>query len=246
MTGKVVLSVGMPRAGSGWYFNLTHDLLVAAGYQDAHRIRERYRLQSILTQVNLNIGALTPRRTLAVTVPALLGNVFVVKAHSGPTAIARSLIHRRMLQPTYIYRDPRDALLSAFEYGQRARRENRENAFAQLRDLDQAIAFMEEYTRISEAWMACEEALKTKYEDLLQDYDQQVRRLIKFLGLNEHQPAIRAVMDKYKPEHTRSDQKGLHLVKGKIGRFRIVLNEEQKEKLNQTFGDYLVRMGYLP
>jgi hypothetical protein len=244
MTGKVVLSVGMPRAGSGWYFNLTHDLLVAAGYQDAHRIRDRYRLQNILTQVNLNIGALTARRTLAVTIPALLGNVFAVKAHAGPTPIARSLIRRRMLQPTYIYRDPRDALLSAYEYGQRARRDNRENAFTRLRDLDQAIAFMLEYTRISEAWMGCEETLKTSYEDLLQDYDHQARRLTEFLGLDVQQPAIKVVMDKYRPEHTRSDQKGLHLVKGKIGRFRIVFNDEQKEQLNRAFGDYLTRMGY--
>ena len=65
----IVLSVGMPRAGSGWYYNLTNDLMLAGGAQDAHQIRQRYRLQGILTEVNCNIAALPARRLLAVLAP---------------------------------------------------------------------------------------------------------------------------------------------------------------------------------
>ncbi len=32
----IVLSVGMPRAGSGWHYNLIHDLMKTAGAADAH------------------------------------------------------------------------------------------------------------------------------------------------------------------------------------------------------------------
>ena len=35
----LILSVGMPRAGSGWYYNLTHDLIVSSGGQDARQVR---------------------------------------------------------------------------------------------------------------------------------------------------------------------------------------------------------------
>ena len=66
----IILSVGMPRAGSGWYYNLTHDLVTATGGQDARQIRQRYHLESILTEVNCNIGALTPRRLVAISIPA--------------------------------------------------------------------------------------------------------------------------------------------------------------------------------
>jgi hypothetical protein len=31
----IILSVGMPRAGSGWYYNLTNELMLAHGAQDA-------------------------------------------------------------------------------------------------------------------------------------------------------------------------------------------------------------------
>jgi hypothetical protein len=41
----IVLSVGMPRAGSGWHYNLVHGLMKTTGCADARAIREKYRLQ---------------------------------------------------------------------------------------------------------------------------------------------------------------------------------------------------------
>jgi hypothetical protein len=111
----IVLSVGMPRAGSGWHYNLIHDLMKTAGAADARNIREKYRLQSILTEVNCNIGVLSARRLGLVTLPALMGNTFVIKAHAGPTRASRLLQSLGLLRITYIYRDPRDAMLSAFD-----------------------------------------------------------------------------------------------------------------------------------
>lgn len=239
MKNKLILSVGMPRAGSGWFYNLTHDLMVAAGSQDARRIRERYHLQTILTEVNLNIGALTPRRLLLVLIPVLMGNTFVIKAHAGPTPMARFLIRRGLIRPTYIYRDPRDALLSAYEYGQRARRDDRENAFSRLTSLDQAIAFMQAYVHISQAWLACSQALHIRYEDLLRAYEDEAARLIAFLGLDQEGSDLSSVIDKYRPERGRAGQQGLHLVEGKIGRFRKAFTDEEKAKFLDVFGEFL-------
>lgn len=244
MKGKIVLSVGMPRAGSGWFYNLTHDLLVAAGYQDAREIRQRYHLQAILTEVNLNIGALTPRRLLFVLVPVLMGNTFAIKAHAGPTPIARFLTRRGLILPTYIYRDPRDALLSAYEYGQRARKDDRENAFSRLTNVEQAIDFMQAYVRISEAWLACSQALHVRYEDLLLDFDRETARLVTFLGFDWERPGLSSVIDRYRPERGRTGQQGLHLATGKIGRFRGAFTDQEKEKFLDVFGEYLKREGY--
>ena len=36
----IVLAVGMPRAGSGWHYNLVHDLMKTTGCADARQIRE--------------------------------------------------------------------------------------------------------------------------------------------------------------------------------------------------------------
>src|SRR5512137_2711657 len=119
MKNQLIISVGMPRAGTGWHYKIVHDLIVARGGKDARKIRSRFQLNNILTEVNCNIGALTTRRMILATIPVLLGNTYVIKAHAGPKPLALSLIKRNIVRATYIYRDPRDALLSAFEYGQR-------------------------------------------------------------------------------------------------------------------------------
>lgn len=241
----IILSVGMPRAGSGWYYNLTNDLMLAYGAQDARQIRQRYHLQSILTEVNCNIGALTPRRLLAVLVPSLLGNSFVIKAHAGPTPFARLLIRHRWLRAAYIYRDPRDAMLSAFENGSRARERGRDNAFSHLVDFETSLKFMREYVQISQDWLATPQVLHTCYENMLSDYDTEASRLGEFLKLDKTSLRYQSVIDKYRPEESaRTEQKGLHFSKGKIGRFRQKMTSDQQEILVQTFGNYLQTLGY--
>jgi len=222
----LILSIGMPRAGSGWYFNLTHDLVTAAGGQDARQIRRRYHLGRILTEVNCNIGALTLPRLLAVMVPSLLGNTFVVKAHAAPTPFALSLIRRGLSWAAYIYRDPRDAMLSAYDNGQRALQKGRPNAFSHLTDFDRAVDFMLDYLRIWQAWMDCPQALHTRFEDFKEDYDTEVDRLAAFLRVEASSPSVQAVIERYRPEKARTHQKGIHFSKGKIGRFREKLTSE--------------------
>ena len=148
------------------------------------------------------------------------------------------------MRPAYIYRDPRDALLSAYENGKRAREKGRENAFSHLVDFETALQFMQEYVYISEAWVGCMQALHTRYETLLEEYDAEAGQLAGFLELDIQQPEIRQALDKYRPEGAQPDQKGLHFSKGKVGRFRYKLSEEQQAILARAFGPYLEKMGY--
>lgn len=240
----IILSVGMPRAGSGWYYNLTNDLMLANGAQDAHQIRQRYRLQGILTEVNCNIGALTPRRITAVMLPSLLGNTFVIKAHAALTPYARFMIQRELIRPSYIYRDPRDAMLSVMENGQRALQRGQPNAFSPFAEFEAALHFMVEYLHIWESWMGCQQVLLAKYEDLLLDYETETGKLMEFLALDRNQPQILAVIEKYRPEKAQPDQKGIHFSHGKIGRFRQKMSPEQQALMADRLGAYLVRMGY--
>lgn len=239
----IVLSVGMPRAGSGWHYNLIHDLMKTTGCADARDIRERYGLKGILTEVNCNIGVLSARRLAMVSVPALLGKTFVIKAHAAPTNASRLLSTLGLLRITYIYRDPRDAMLSAFDFGQRALTKGRPNAFSHLVDFQASLAFMKEYVAIWEKWMSEKNVLIARYEDLLTNYDAESTRLADYLKLNGSRPEVRAALESYRPEAAEGQQ-GLHFYKGKIGRFREFYTPEQQEILKKEFGAQLARMGY--
>jgi hypothetical protein len=239
----IILSVGMPRAGSGWHYNLVHDLMKTTDCADARDIRERYRLQTILTEVNCNIGVLSARRLSLVALPALVGNTFVIKAHAGPTSASRILQGLGLLRITYIYRDPRDAMLSAYEYGQRASKKGRPNAFSYLTDFQKSTDFIMEYIHIWEKWMKEKNILIARYEDLLTDYDSEVMRLVGFLKLNGNRDDVQKVIDHYRPG-AADGQQGLHFFKGKIGRFREAYSAEDQIILNDKLGPYLQRMRY--
>ncbi len=239
----IILSVGMPRAGSGWHYNLVHDLMKTTGCADAREIREKYRLQNILTEVNCNIGVLSARRLGMVAIPALMGNTFVIKAHAAPTSASRFLQSLGLLRITYIYRDPRDAMLSAFDYGQRALQKGHPNAFSHLTDFQKSLDFILEYVHIWEKWMKEKNVLIARYEDLLINYDDEVTRLTKFLKLNGSSPEVQKVIESYRPGAAEGQQ-GLHFYKGKIGRFRESYSAEEHAILRKKLGPYLVRMGY--
>jgi len=244
-SGRIILAAGMPRAGSGWHYNLVHDLTLAAGGADARQIRRRYRLQNILTEVNCNIGVLSIRRLAMVMVLALLGRTFAIKVHSGLTPTARRLIRRGWIRPTYIYRDPRDALLSAYEYGQRGLASGRPNAFSSLDSIEKAIAFMQEYVGYWQAWTSLAECHTIVFEALKTDYDAQAARLSVFLSLSPDAPAARAVIERYRPEQAQRGAAGLHFSQGISGRFREKLSAAQQEVCRQAFGDTLAAMGYV-
>ncbi len=239
----IVLSVGMPRAGSGWHYNLIHDLMKTTGCADARDIREKYNLQKILTEVNCNIGVLSSRRLALVTLPALMGNTFVIKAHAGPTSASRLLSSLGLLRITYIYRDPRDAMLSAFDYGQRALVKGRPNAFSHLSNFEKSVDFIMEYVHIWERWMGEKNVLIARYEDLLTNYEDESAKLVEYLKLDKTSPKVRAVIEQYRPGANDSQQ-GLHFYKGKIGRFKDSYTSAQQTILLEKLGTSLERMGY--
>lgn len=241
----IILSVGMPRAGSGWHYNLIHALILTSGGKDSREIRSQYHLQRVLTEVNCNIGALTLRRLGTVLPASMAGNTFVIKAHSGPTTVSDMFIKAGWMKTTYIYRDPRDAMLSAMDFGKRTLEKGHPNAFSHLVDLDTAIPFMLEYCRIWEGWVNRQTVLSARYEDLLRGYDIEVDKLVGFLGTERGKPEVEAVIEKYRPGQAKAGQRdGMHFFKGQVGRFRERFSAEEQAKMADEFGPYLKKMGY--
>lgn len=241
----IILSVGMPRAGSGWHYNLVQDLMRTTHCDEAADIRARFHLSGILTEMNCNIGVLSARRLAMVAVPSLLGKTFVIKAHSKPTRWSRLLTHWGALRITYIYRDPRDALLSAMDYGKRTLDNGRPNAFSHLSDLTRGMAFMDGYVEIWRKWMQQRGVLTQRYEDLLSNYDVEVARLVVYLGLDASAADVRKAVVKNQPERAHDGQR-THFFKGKIGRFRQAFTAAEQELLLQRYGSVLPQMGYEP
>jgi hypothetical protein len=247
MTGNhnhtILLSGGMPRAGSAWFYHLTRDIFLASGGDDIRQIQKDYHLEKVLTEVNQNITQFTPLRTLRMLIPYFAGKSFTIKIHPSPSILGRALIRFKWMRCTYIFRDPRDALLSAYEYGRRVEKTGRENAFSHLDSIEKAIDFMYGYMPDWEAWMKIADPNIFRYEDLLNDYDHQVQRLVTFMEVDSKSLEITAAIDENRPKDA-AKKDGVHFSKGKIGRFRQAFSPEQINLCNQLFEPYLEKMGY--
>ena len=244
----IVVSAGMPKAGSGWYFNLTNDLLIAAGHQDVRSVRDRFHLDAILKHHNCLIGRPILPRLALLGIPHLMSNTFVVKTHSGPTPSLRYLMTRNVARATYIYRDPRDAALSAYNHGQRLREKGHEHTFARLETMEMTIFVAREWLQTWEQWTRLENVLVTRYEDLLADPLNEAKRLSRFLSLGLGAEDLVRIVEAYQmdgaPEKDSHLSQGLHFHKGRIGRFREVLTGEELALCNEQFGSRLRNMGY--
>jgi hypothetical protein len=243
----IVLSAGMQKAGTAWYFNLTNDLLVAAGHADVRRLRSQFRLQRFMTAANCNIGRPTTARMLAVGLPHLLGKTYVVKTHESPTAGVAAATKLGMMRASYIYRDPRDVVVSVYEHGERIRSSGADSAtgFDKLETVESAIEFVAERLKSWRAWVSLPGTLIVRYEHLRADPLRECERLVGFLGLTLPADAIPNTVHRYSAERASAGDTPhpLHFHRGTSGRWRERLTPAQAEQCERRFADYLVEMG---
>lgn len=247
----VFLLAGMPRAGTAWCFEILTALTVAGGGVDAREIRTKYKLEKYLTAGNTVLKLFLPDM-LMVLYPWMRGENFAVKTHDGPKTynyrfasrlLLKSLLANRVFAPIYIYRDPRDAVLSAYEYGQR-QPETRGGAYFEkhIPSIEAGIVWMQRYLANNwDAWRSYQDILVIRYEDMIVDHEKYVHKMNEYLKLNLPADVTASIVEKFR----RGDNlKGTHFFKGVAGRFRESFTPEQQKLADQAFGCYLEKMGY--
>ena len=245
----IFVSAGMQKAGSGWYFNLTNDLLVTAGHQDVRKVRDRYKLHTMLKYYNCNIGRPIWPKMALLAIPHLLGNTFVVKTHAGPTRSLRYLMSHGAARATYIYRDPRDAAVSAYNHGRKLREQGETHSFAKLETMATALLAAADWLHVWDEWTSLGNVLGTRYEDLLADPVGELERLARFLSVKSSRGELVRIAARYQMDGKRKHRDshlglGVHFDRGVTGRYKEVLTEQELALCNEHFAGYLPKMGY--
>ena len=250
----IVISAGMQKAGTSWYFNMTNDLLVAAGHRDAREVREEYNLQSILVKNDVNITRLDHWALKRLERVTREGNTFAVKTHRGPSASLQGFLKKGSFAATYIYRDVRDVIVSALERGKVMRERGLDRrvfgigpyrSFARLHTVEGATLWGRwQLVPRWQAWTRCKGVLVTRYEDLLADTFGEVKRLAEFLQLDLDESTLRAICDKYDGAQADRDVR-IHFNKGVIGRHLEQLSPKHQQHCLKRLGPFLKQMGYV-
>ena len=155
----------------------------------------------------------------------------------------------RILKATYIFRDPRDVAISAFEHGEKIRAGGQRHTFGMLDSIEASILFVKSLLKIWDQWEECRQAfgnhmLFVRYEDLVVDPVKESRRLAGFLGIDVSPKILLEIEKRYVVDSDQVDLKGLHFNKGVTGRFRHLMNQKERYLCREHFGSYLQKMGY--
>lgn len=241
----IVISAGMPRAGTGWIYNLTNDLLIASGGHDARAVRAAFKLEDVLLGPNCRLATVGRRRRLRLLWPHWRGRSFVVKTHRAPEPWMRRLVERDQARVTYIYRDPRDAIVSALGRGERMRRKGKKHTFAQFTTVTDTLDAAEAWCRGWDAWRASGLALLVRYETLHADPIGTLSLVADHLGRPLPAARLAALVATYAGDGDKTQLvKRSHKGKAVVGRYRTVMSAEEQALCTARLGPYLEQMGY--
>jgi len=247
----LILSGSLPKSGSTWLFHMTDALLISSGRPGIQELRKTCRLESVIPQRHCDISYTGPAKLLRL-LPATLrgfrgrGHDLLVRTHFAPSRSFRLMMRLGLAKATYVYRDPRDVVLSAMDHGQRGRDCGSDHELMALTTLDKAI----DYTRANlmphfNAWMDTPGVLKLRYEDLTADTPGSLTQISEYLGLNLADEAIRAVAQRFdKSAMNRGDRVQMLVNRGTAARFRNEMTDEQLRITTDAFAPELERMGY--
>ena len=239
----LILNIGMPRSGTLWRYKLVRDLVIAGGGRDGIIIRKKYLLHPFISGLNADITTLSLKRLLPAVIPSFLGESYVLNTHSKPRPPAIWLIEKKRARAIYGYRDPRDCILSILEYSQRAKPQY-SNVFLTIKNVPQAVDFIQKFLNIYDQWLASPETLILKYEDMLENYHQIVDQIVAHLELDIPQGKLKDVTSRYLPRQRSQAGEKTHFEHGIAHRFREQFNQEELDYLAEKLGPYLEKMGY--
>jgi len=244
----IVLSVGLQKSGSALLFNITNDLLIHNGFDNARDIRDKYDLHSFMLYYNCNIGVLNSEKLAILKGITDKKHTFAVKTHSSITDTAKELIEAGIVKATCIYRDPRDVVLSAMNHGERIRNDNLTHSFANCTDLETTVNLVKNWLDNSILnWLELnkEMLLQIKYENLITNPLIVLQKLASFLCLDVENHYLMNIYNRYKPQQLDCNLKDyLHFNKGIVGRYKETLSPLEIEYCNSVFEKHLSILGY--
>jgi Sulfotransferase domain len=240
----LIISAGMPKSGTAYIYNVLNGLLVAAGFADARTIRDKHGLGEVMRWHNNNVSDLSVLRLLRLWLISRSEGRLVVKTHEPPSTGMKLLSSLGCLRVVYIYRDPRDVLLSAIDHGVELLKAGQTHTFASMVEFDKALAAVQTWLATWRAYRAMHNVLALKYEDLLADPVSTLRSCEAFLGLTVTDRARDEVLWQYNRANPDVERQYLHLNKAVAFRYRSEMSPAWQARCREELAASLHAMGY--
>ena len=248
----IVVSASMRKGGSGWFFNVMHDLVHAATGVNTRKMRTQFpSVAEIILPPNCLVKQLSREHLERLDFLHQGGETIVLKTHSSPSSELRTRLLAGVAKGAYLYRDPRDVALSAFDHAESIRADPtrfvNKGPYEFIDSVEDAIVFASKQFRTWRAWTELEGVLVARYEDFVSDDEAMAIRMVEFLDLDLPRRKILRIVQRYRPARLNGLRaRRVHFNVGTPRRFEKVMNRRQLDLCNELFGDHLPAMGYDP
>lgn len=207
----IIISGGFPKSASTLLFLYTETFLSRSGKRSAQRAFRRYNEEGFIR----HFGFFNTTRLVLLSI--FRGNV-VVKSHAAPNFWVKLLIGLGLAKAYYSVRDPRDVMLSALDHGEKARaktnKTNSDLSFAAFHSRESLYEPLRmHYCRFSE-WKRYGKVLFVRYEQLMQQPENELAKVLDWLGWKESKKSIPAVV----AEFAAKKKETVHFNKGVVSR----------------------------
>lgn len=243
----LIISSGMQKSGSAYFYNVINKILVASGDGiDARKIKHNNKLDNLMKWHNNNIGGLTLIKLIKLWKISIGEGKFVVKTHSGPNLLIKIMCKLGMVRIVYCYRDPRDVLLSAVDHGKKILAKGENHTFANMADFNKALrsAKFKSWLTIWKAYSKMPGVLLVKYEEMMQDPIAITKKIEGFLNISIDSEERQNILWKFSKDNPEGDRTGMHFNKAMTFRYKTEMTERQKNKFHDKFHNIIIAMGY--
>jgi len=246
----IVISAGMVKSGSLWLWNMTNDLLSAAGLKKEGLPPVHSPVENFIKEdyEKVVIGALSFNHLTRATLSHFKGHSYPAKTHSAPTLPLILFRPWGHIKATYVYRDPRDVVLSVLDHAQKAREEDIAMNLRDIHTFEESVDFVRVQLMIWNKWSYMPGTFKIKYEDLVANTEKALKNLADYLSLQVSEDQIKMIRDRYsrnEMEREKEITNKTHFNKGKTKRFLDKMDPEQIAYCERAFQPYLEHMGYV-
>jgi hypothetical protein len=232
----IIISSGFPKSASTLLFLYTESLINSSGQSKGQKMFRRY-----------NAEGFTPHFGIFNTAWYVFASMFgpvVIKTHSGPAFFIRVLISLGLAKAYYSIRDPRDAMLSAMDHGDKARtngiKTDSDVAFAPFKEWKDALPAFQMHQKRFEAWKKYGKVIFPRYELLITQPKTELGKVVDHVGRNSLKNYIEETVASF--EFTKNTTKNFN--KGAVARFKNELSEIQITELENALGNCITSMGY--
>jgi hypothetical protein len=228
----LVLCYGMQKSGSTLAFEIVSGMLRSAGHEQAFirndlrtpengKIHRNYVEKFSGENVRELIAAIGPERKIVFKTHGIFPDELF--------PLLEDLQTKRELQVIASYRDPRDICLSLLDAGEKSRA-SRQDAFAALRNLDDAAKYTLMRTNRFRKWASLRGTLRLSYNTAAYEPQKAIDALERALDITCDRE--RVLQHAFSDAYTQKN-------KAKRNRYAEEMSDEQQAEMTRAFGAFL-------